>query len=205
MLWHYFASMTDIVERIILFINQVVLDYSVDFSTFFCWWTSNNKLIVVCKIAVPVYFLPGQAAYHFLAGCQDGKFGPAYSEVPSPIHPLELSKALLSQVWTETYLLFSQIQLHANLWSQVTFTWWKNYLCCFICLQLKENEIPSFLIIVKDGGKHITSKLKMSFSLGFQLNLTSGIDDITWVQSQSSKFCGFQIRGLLNWWCDLIR
>ncbi|KAG1362028.1 phosphoenolpyruvate carboxykinase [ATP]-like [Cocos nucifera] len=63
---------------------------------------------------------PGQAAYHFLAGYQDGKFVPAYNKGPSPIDPLELSKALLSQ--------------------------------------LKQSEIPSFLINVNDGGKHITGK-----------------------------------------------
>ncbi|XP_073111179.1 uncharacterized protein [Elaeis guineensis] len=61
---------------------------------------------------------PCPAAYHFLAGYEDGKFVPAYSRGPSPIHPLELSKALLSQ--------------------------------------LKENDIPSFLSNVKDGGKHMT-------------------------------------------------
>ncbi|XP_059667434.1 uncharacterized protein LOC132312891 isoform X2 [Cornus florida] len=41
---------------------------------------------------------PGQAAYHFLAGYQNGKFVPAYSEGPSPFDPLELSKALLSKL-----------------------------------------------------------------------------------------------------------
>uniref|UniRef100_A0A1D1Y870 phosphoenolpyruvate carboxykinase (ATP) n=1 Tax=Anthurium amnicola TaxID=1678845 RepID=A0A1D1Y870_9ARAE len=41
---------------------------------------------------------PGQAAYHFLAGYQDGKFVPTYSSSPSPINPLELAKALLSHL-----------------------------------------------------------------------------------------------------------
>ncbi|XP_030935323.1 uncharacterized protein LOC115960526 isoform X1 [Quercus lobata] len=41
---------------------------------------------------------PGQAAYHFLAGYQDGKFTPAYSNGPSSSDPLELSKALLSKL-----------------------------------------------------------------------------------------------------------
>ncbi|KAK9271497.1 hypothetical protein L1049_001856 [Liquidambar formosana] len=41
---------------------------------------------------------PGQAAYHFLAGYQNGKFVPAYSEGPSSIDPVELAKALLSKL-----------------------------------------------------------------------------------------------------------
>ncbi|KAF3952012.1 hypothetical protein CMV_022388 [Castanea mollissima] len=41
---------------------------------------------------------PGQAAYHFLAGYQDGKFTPAYSNSPSSSDLLELSKALLSKL-----------------------------------------------------------------------------------------------------------
>ncbi|CAA7406617.1 unnamed protein product [Spirodela intermedia] len=63
---------------------------------------------------------PGQAAYHFLAGYQDGKFAPAYSPGPSPISPLDLAKALLSHV--------------------------------------KDGEVPSFLINVYEGGKHIAGK-----------------------------------------------
>ncbi|XP_024020841.1 uncharacterized protein LOC21402599 [Morus notabilis] len=38
---------------------------------------------------------PGQAAYQFLAGYQNGKFVPAYTKGPSSIDPLELAKALL--------------------------------------------------------------------------------------------------------------
>ncbi|KAJ7961652.1 Phosphoenolpyruvate carboxykinase (ATP) [Quillaja saponaria] len=38
---------------------------------------------------------PGQAAYHFLAGYQNGNFVPAYRKGPSSIYPLELAKALL--------------------------------------------------------------------------------------------------------------
>ncbi|KAJ4957428.1 hypothetical protein NE237_024539 [Protea cynaroides] len=41
---------------------------------------------------------PGQAAYHFLAGYQNGKFVPAYSKGPSATDPLELAKALLSKM-----------------------------------------------------------------------------------------------------------
>lgn len=40
---------------------------------------------------------PGQAAYHFLAGYQDGKFVPAYSKFLY-INALELAKAFLSKV-----------------------------------------------------------------------------------------------------------
>lgn len=63
---------------------------------------------------------PGQAAYHFLAGYQNGNFVPIYNKGPSPVDPLDLSKALLSM--------------------------------------LKENDIPSFLINVKEGEKHVTGK-----------------------------------------------
>ncbi|KAE8077501.1 hypothetical protein FH972_016060 [Carpinus fangiana] len=41
---------------------------------------------------------PGQAAYHFLAGYQNGKFTPAYSNCPSSTDPLELAKAFLSKL-----------------------------------------------------------------------------------------------------------
>ncbi|XP_039141588.1 phosphoenolpyruvate carboxykinase (ATP)-like [Dioscorea cayenensis subsp. rotundata] len=60
---------------------------------------------------------PGQAAFHFLAGYQDGKFLPVYDKGPSPIDPLVLAKVLYSQ--------------------------------------LKDNGIPSFLINISHGGKHI--------------------------------------------------
>ncbi|XP_020706113.1 uncharacterized protein LOC110116756 isoform X2 [Dendrobium catenatum] len=63
---------------------------------------------------------PGQAAYHFLAGYQDGKFTPAYIKGPSSLEPLVLASALHSQ--------------------------------------LKDSEIPTFLINVNDGGKHINGK-----------------------------------------------
>ncbi|XP_043695875.1 uncharacterized protein LOC122646390 [Telopea speciosissima] len=41
---------------------------------------------------------PGQAAYHFLAGYQNGKFVPAYNKDFSATDPLELAKALLSKL-----------------------------------------------------------------------------------------------------------
>ncbi|KAL5568276.1 hypothetical protein UlMin_024851 [Ulmus minor] len=63
---------------------------------------------------------PEQAAYHFLAGYRNGNFVPAYSKGPSSIDPLELAKALLSE--------------------------------------LKENQISSFLVNVKEGEKRLTGK-----------------------------------------------
>ncbi|XP_021816138.1 uncharacterized protein LOC110758560 isoform X1 [Prunus avium] len=41
---------------------------------------------------------PGQAAYHFLAGYQNGKFIPAYNKGTWSIDPLELAKAFLSKL-----------------------------------------------------------------------------------------------------------
>lgn len=41
---------------------------------------------------------PNQAAYHFLAGYQDGTFVTTYCKDPSPIPPLELANALLSYI-----------------------------------------------------------------------------------------------------------
>lgn len=41
---------------------------------------------------------PGQAAYHFLAGYQNGNFVPAYTKGPSAIDPLELAEAFLSKL-----------------------------------------------------------------------------------------------------------
>ncbi|XVF30524.1 hypothetical protein REPUB_Repub16aG0065400 [Reevesia pubescens] len=41
---------------------------------------------------------PGQAAYHFLAGYQNGEFVPAYAKGPSSINVLDLAKALLSKL-----------------------------------------------------------------------------------------------------------
>lgn len=45
---------------------------------------------------------PGQAAYHFLAGYQNGKFIPAYNKGTWSIDPLELAKAFMSKVNTKT-------------------------------------------------------------------------------------------------------
>ncbi|KAJ1702871.1 hypothetical protein LUZ63_002650 [Rhynchospora breviuscula] len=41
---------------------------------------------------------PGQAAYHFLAGYNDGKFVPAYNRAPSPVDPLALANSLLFEL-----------------------------------------------------------------------------------------------------------
>lgn len=41
---------------------------------------------------------PGQAAYQFLAGYQNGKFLPGYNKGPSAVDPLDLAKAFLSKI-----------------------------------------------------------------------------------------------------------
>ncbi|XP_042499089.1 uncharacterized protein LOC122077267 [Macadamia integrifolia] len=63
---------------------------------------------------------PGQAAYHFLAGYQNGKFVPAYCKDFSATDPLELAKGLLSK--------------------------------------LNENQLPSFLINLRQGENNVTGK-----------------------------------------------
>ncbi|KAL6652124.1 hypothetical protein ACP70R_011049 [Stipagrostis hirtigluma subsp. patula] len=73
---------------------------------------------------------PGQAAYHFLAGYQDGKFVPAYCRGPTPIEPHALASSLFSH--------------EANV--------------PMLPLQLKEDGTPAFLINAKHCGKYIDGK-----------------------------------------------
>ena len=99
---------------------------------------------------------PGQAAYHFLAGYQDGKFVPAYIKGPSPVDPLALTKAFFSQVDIEITCKFACYSVINNIFLMIMA---HSYFPSFFA-QLRDNEIPAFLINVNNGGKHITGMLE---------------------------------------------
>lgn len=70
----------------------------------------NKNDDIVCVTSSRIFpsaskLSPGQAAYHFLAGYQNGKFVPAFHKGPSSIDPLELAKALLCMVKLESTCL----------------------------------------------------------------------------------------------------
>ena len=85
---------------------------------------------------------PGQAAYHFLAGYQNGKFVPAFHNGPSSIDPLELAKALMFVVKLET-LCSNNLINYRHLFPLT------NVSAYVILVQLKEQQIPSFLVNAK--------------------------------------------------------
>ncbi|KAK9144300.1 hypothetical protein Sjap_004203 [Stephania japonica] len=58
----------------------------------------GDCMLITCSLPSASKLLPGQAAYHFLAGYQKGKFVPAYINGPSALDPLELAKFLLSKL-----------------------------------------------------------------------------------------------------------
>lgn len=99
---------------------------------------------------------PGQAAYHFLAGHQNGKFVPAFHKGPSSIDPLELAKALMFVVKLET-LCSNKLIISRHLFPLTTVS------AYIIMVQLKEQQIPSFLV----NAKGIESGRKKWFSFSF--------------------------------------
>lgn len=90
--------------------------------------TSDSSRTIPCISKLS----PCQAAYHFLAGYQNGKFVPAYSDSPS-IDTLEFAKALSSEICKSIHLFM-----------------------------LKDNQIPSSLVNVKEGEKSLTEAAKTS-------------------------------------------
>lgn len=117
-----------------------------------CCWSSSRTIPCISKLS------PCQAAYHFLAGYQNGKFVPAYSDSPS-IDTLEFAKALSSEICKSIHLFM-----------------------------LKDNQIPSLLVNVKEGEKSLTEAAKTSSPIRWWfLAAFLGHQFLTFVQSSLSN------------------
>ncbi|XP_011044466.1 PREDICTED: uncharacterized protein LOC105139646 isoform X2 [Populus euphratica] len=103
---------------------------------------------------------PCQAAYHFLAGYQNGKFVPAYSDSPS-IDTLEFAKALSSEVKNES--LLNHLMSTEMIRYPILLTTILTQICKSIHLfMLKDNQIPSLLVNVKEGERSLTEAAETS-------------------------------------------